>query len=406
MKGRFLLTGFAIALMFNEGIAQAPDSTLTEKYLLDFVVPDIPAFKALGTDPSNILRPADPKKFAVSLSPFYSNGSGVIPKNFAVEFSPWKLASTKWTLKEYNEKRIKQFLYRSSFSIGAVEDSTEFPNKLAIGYRVSFLSKKADILSLANIANIVLPKMQAANRAHLELTNYWVLVVVNPPLEERFNYYEKHRKEFGEFLSTLSERLEATPSDTLQTLYDNLIGSFETPVTPDELENVVEAYGAGVDRFIEEYKEENWNASRLDLAIAWVGQSSNEQLSSAQFSSFSFWLTWAIRAHKNGQLLLGTNFIRPRAINDEKMTKWSGNLRYYVGTQAFRGFLETQYKIEKNLPVEETLLLNLGAELRIGSQFWLSVSGGLNNYLAETESFNKLVSSIEIKYGFNDTNKK
>ena len=62
MKGRFLLTGFAIALMFNEGIAQAPDSTLTEKYLLDFVVPDIPAFKALGTDPINILRPADPKK--------------------------------------------------------------------------------------------------------------------------------------------------------------------------------------------------------------------------------------------------------------------------------------------------------------------------------------------------------
>ena len=88
------------------------------------------------------------------------------------------------------------------------------------------------------------------------------------------------------------------------------------------------------------------------------------------------------------------------------MTKWSGNLRYYVGTQAFRGFLETQYKIERNLPVEETLLLNLGAELRIGSNFWLSVSGGLNNYLAETESFNKLVSSIEIKYGFNDTNKK
>src|SRR5687768_13560581 len=98
MERKFVVILLIVSFALSTGVAQKPDSTFTERYLLDFVIPDMPAFKALGTDPSDILRPADAKKFAVAISPFYSNGKGVIPKNFAVEFSPWKLASTKWTL--------------------------------------------------------------------------------------------------------------------------------------------------------------------------------------------------------------------------------------------------------------------------------------------------------------------
>ena len=42
----------------------AQTDKLSDKYKLDFVIPDIPAFKALNIDPSNILRPSDVKKFA------------------------------------------------------------------------------------------------------------------------------------------------------------------------------------------------------------------------------------------------------------------------------------------------------------------------------------------------------
>jgi hypothetical protein len=405
---RYILGTLVVYSTLTKIFAQAPDSTFTEKYLLDFVVPDMPAYKALGTDPSTILRPADSKKFAISLSPFYSNGKAVIPKNFAVEFSPWKLASAKWTLNEYNTNRLKRFLYRSSFSLGTVEDTTKYPNKLSIGYRVSFLSRKADILRTANTAlQTILPQMQATNVAFVNLTTYWVTNIVKPDISERPTYYQKNRQKFNEFLSKLSAYLKSNPDATLQSLYDQLLVSMgKTELTNDELKNVVEAFAKGTDAFIEKYKEENWNASRFDLAVAWVGQSNNDQLSNAQFSSFSLWATYAMRAHKNGQLLIGTNLTTPRTVNDKATTKWSVNLRYYAGTQQFRGFFETQYRLEKNQPVEKTLLINLGAELKIGEKFWLSASGGLNNYLAESNPFNKLVSSIDLKYGFNGSNKK
>jgi hypothetical protein len=146
MKKIILFFLFTTILGQSNIIAQnSPDSTLIEKYLLDFAVPDMPAFKALGTDPSNILRPSDAKKFAGMISPFYSNGKGVIPKNFALEFAPWKLASTRWTLNQFNTDFWKRFAYRSSFSIGTINDSSQFSSKLSIGYRVSFLSKEADI---------------------------------------------------------------------------------------------------------------------------------------------------------------------------------------------------------------------------------------------------------------------
>ncbi len=400
MRTSLYLVFIVLCLTTRLTFGQAPDSTLTEKYLLDFVVPDMPAFKALGTDPSNILRPADAKKFAVTLSPFYSNGKAIIPKNFAVEFSPWKLASSKWTLESYNEKWHKRFLYRSSFSIGTIEDTTDFPNKLALGYRVSFLSKKADILTLADA---ILDKMQTAQVAFVQLTNYWVVNIVQAPIADRPTYYQQHRNEFNVFLSTLGERLRTTPDPALQALYDAFLATFsDTKMTNEEIGKFVESFATSVDKYIETFKEENWNASRLDFAIAWVGQSGNDELKGTRFSSFNLWLTWAIRAHKNGQLLLGTYYSRPKSIEDKVMTRWSANARYYIGTQAFRGFLEGQFKFEDHQEVEKSLLVNIGTELRIGSRFWVNLSGGLDNYLAESDPFSKLVSSIEIKYGFND----
>ena len=108
---------------------------LSDKYKLDFVIPDIPAFKALNIDPSNILRPSDVKKFAVMLAPFYNNGNPGIPKNFALEFSPWKMQSKNWLLSDYYKDGIKRLSYNSSFSLGAATDSTDHPSKVAIGYR-------------------------------------------------------------------------------------------------------------------------------------------------------------------------------------------------------------------------------------------------------------------------------
>lgn len=402
---RSILCLIVAALLVCHASAQAPDETTTERFLLDFVVPDMPAFKALNTNPSDILRPADVKKFALSLSPFYSNGTAVIPKHFAVEFAPWKLASSKWTLASYNTNPLKRILYNSSFSLGAIEDSTDFPSKLGTGARLTIISKRGDILYQAHA---VIPRMQAAMATYQTLTNYWVTDVVKPPIGDRPTYYQNHKKAFRSYLSKLEKSLQANPNTTLQQLYDAFITSIGTEhkLTATDLANAIETLALGIDEFIAAYKEENWNASRFDFATAWVGESGSNELAASQFSSTKVWLTWAIRAHKNGQLLVSTQYAHPRMVDNVRMTKWSSNLRYYAGTQAFRGFLETQYKVEKHTPIEKSILVNVGAELRIGSRFWITASGGLNNYLSEAEPVNKLLSSIDLKYGFNDPDKK
>jgi hypothetical protein len=404
-----LLFGLFILGGASRTIAQQ-DSTLMERFLLDFSVPDMPAFKALGTDPSSILRPSDVKKFAAMLSPFHSNGKGVIPKNFALESAPWKAASKGWSLHDYNTDPWKRFLYRSSFSLGAVEDATVAPMKVGVGYRVSFLSKKADIYRAAEVRNKIFGRdgTQAFIDIYTQLTNHWVNHVVTPTPSPASapTYYQDHRDEFAGFLSNIEDYLASHPDPVLQQTFDQLIAQFaaENPdidLSAEVLKDIVQEYGKNIDTFIEEYKARNWNATRFDVALAWVGQSTDSLIKHAEFSSLSLWLTAALRMHQGGQLLIGINPVLPRSQNDSSKFTFAGNLRYYLGTQDFRGFLETQYKYRKNEVLDKALLINLGAEFRIGSNFWLVASTGLENYLAEDNPLSKLVSGIDIRYGFN-----
>lgn len=526
-----------------------PDSTLMEKYLLDFVVPDMPAFKALGSDPSNLLRPSDIKKFAAMLTPFYSNNTGVIPKNFAAEFAPWKMAPNKWTLQEYTNSAYKRFLYRSSFSLGTINDTTKFPAKLAIGYRVSFLSKRADIYRAAQVRNDIFGRtgvvnMQDTQLAFDELTDYWVINIVKPTEEitayyeshidefnkflvdidkilaanpdteldkrhkafinsrtnsdisfarlvnlwnrtlvrakndsvpccrecpeesdsfilkvnnylkmhpdttlaklakmflenrnlrdaamqdlieywamnieglniNRVNYYQDHMDEFNNFLVNIKKYLIQHPDAELARRYNALVTAFNVndpskSFTDEELKDIIGTFGKKVDEYLENYKKDNWNAGRFDLALALAAQSPDTLISHAQFALFSVWATWAIRVHKGGQLLLGGNFTLPRtnknfaeSVKPDTRTSFNINARYYVGTQDFRGFFETQYKYKNYDVANKSLLLNLGAEFRMGNMFWVVASAGLDNYLSESNPLNKFVSSLDLRYFFN-----
>ena len=58
------------------------DSSVLEKVKLGFAIPDIPAFKALGLDPSNILRPSEAKQLALTVGSFRNEGNFIIPKNY------------------------------------------------------------------------------------------------------------------------------------------------------------------------------------------------------------------------------------------------------------------------------------------------------------------------------------
>jgi hypothetical protein len=182
--------------------------TLENRYVLNFMTPDMPAFKSLGIETSDMLRPSDIREFALMMNPFYSNGKVGIPKNFALEFAPWKIASQHWTLHQYHEDKGKRWLYHSSFSLGAISDSTEYASKLSIGYRVSILSKKADPLRLPyDVNNQFAPKADAARLVKTALLTYWITHIdPRPSPEEREKLINEPPEAFYNFLKSLDPK--------------------------------------------------------------------------------------------------------------------------------------------------------------------------------------------------------
>ena len=106
---RIKLIFFVILLSVSNNLA----AQTVDDFLLDFSVPDMPAFKALGSDPSEILRPSDLKKFGAMMQAFRSEGSTIIPQSFSMEVAPWKLMKGSWTISEYQDKGLKRILYNS-----------------------------------------------------------------------------------------------------------------------------------------------------------------------------------------------------------------------------------------------------------------------------------------------------
>jgi len=117
-----------IFFSIEKNYAQDVDSLAFGDLKLNFVVPDMPAFKALGTEPSTILRPSTPKALAVSLSEFYDAQKIVLPKAFAMEVSPallWNANKKEVELKKYRERAcINSF----RLSLGTSSDTSISPS--------------------------------------------------------------------------------------------------------------------------------------------------------------------------------------------------------------------------------------------------------------------------------------
>jgi len=409
---RTFLLALALASISLFARAQDMDTALTNRFLLNFSVPDMPAFKALGTDPSNILRPSDIKKFAASISPFYSNGQGVIPKNFALEIAPWKLLSRKWDIAKYN-KGAHSVLYNSGFSVGTIQDSGAYSSKLSIGYRLT-IAKKGDILKALHDASNVLRKQLAMTPQRFaaleELSQHWMFEVKQRPRGQDAAADRQFVKANNVEFLTFVKGLKGTADANLKRMYDAFATAFDIKNDGDmdalikanaDLEKVIDGKEGEV---IDAFKEDMWNANRFDLALAWVGASADSLLKNAQFSSFNIWSTYAIGIGKNGQLLLGTNVILPRTEKNDTVSAnmvFTGNIRYYHGSNSVKGFIESQYKYQNYSGLQRSLLFNLGAEFRIGQQFWVVAGAGVNNYLGLEKPLSTLVSSVSLRYGFN-----
>lgn len=355
---RLIILFFSIVFI-DAAQSQGLDSLTLSKLKVNFAVPDIPAFKSLGTEPSNLLRPSTVQALAVTLSELYQDRKLLLPEAFAVEISPALLINAKKgpvQLKEYAKNAVANSI---RFSVGTSNDTLLSPSgrNLSFGLRVSVINKgdlTTDIGYQEKISGLL--KQFRENIRQISLIN------------------------FAE-----SKGIDTKKEDWEDEIFSNpvLKKQFDVYIADDEEESQ-KLFSEGLKKLKEEYRKENWNATKLDFAAAILSSSPDSLLKNIRFNRTEMWLTWAQKAGKSGQFLLGINAqIAKNLLDTENATKNNSyfNLsvpaRYFLGTNRVKGFAEAQYTY-RGQPKEHSFLFNFGTELNIIDGLWINIFGGLD----------------------------
>lgn len=323
--------------------AAADPKILAKDNELDFSVPDMPAFKALGTEPSKVLRPSDPEAFAASFSEFFQGSEIVVPKAFAAEFSPALLAKYgDLTLREYSDR---QRLYGVRVSIGTQRDSAG-SSLIAVGIRLPIIdagNPKADKAFLDKLAGILRHQRQK-REAYIDI-----------------------------YADSLHKTDEDLANDTL--LKKAALAYAEKRLASDTLTPGGSDSAIALER--KRYVESHWNAEKLELAAALVDAAEDSVLEDVRFRSASFWLSYANGIGASGQWLLSFHIsaIKEKS-RDEPDFNVDLNSRFYAGRNQLKAFgqLEAGYGQAENAL---HWALSLGGEFSLGSGIWVEFQNGV-----------------------------
>jgi hypothetical protein len=351
IKMIFLLV---LICLFNQGILFSQiDSILASKFIVDFAVPDEPAFKLLEVEESNILRPASVRDFAVQLSDFLtSNGELSIPSTFGLELSPGLLINGKnLSLADYQQNAVFYRL-RISAATSKITDSTS-ARKFAFGIRTSIIDK-SDL------------------RTNTEFLNKQTLIT-----RQIVKIRTAIRKAQGLEGEIILDDTSRAKIDSLKNELDNLINKEK-----------------------ESYADNNWNRRFLDIALGSYGVSEDSSGNGFVIQSVSGWVTYAEGFKTNWlQLLLGTRLSNSLDSLQEKRS-WEGSFsgRLYLGNNTYKFFLEGQASgKEKNLP---EWLLNFGGEANILNSVWFEFTSGFNFEGKDKQA--ELVTDFNLKLSLTD----
>lgn len=366
----FILTLGAIVLT-----GKAQDINLSD-LKLNFEVPDMPAFKSLGTDPSAILKPSNMKAIAATVSEFYSDRKFVIPQAMAVEISPALLINAKKPIGNLQTFQRRALLNSLRLSLGSSSDEPATTTRnLAAGMRISlvnkadpatdpnYLQKVSGLLAdfRKNVRLVSLVKFAGLNNIDTKKTDWEDDIFSNDSLKAAFNAY-----------------------------------------LADEQEESQSTFLAAYNKLKEEYKKTNWNATKLDWAASVLSTSPDSLVRNIRFNSFETWLTGAFKCSGWGQILIGLNGRSHKDLADT--TAATENKSYFdiaipvrllVGTNRIKGFAEAQYSHENQFKTS-SFFFNMGADVNIVDGIWANVKAGIDyNSTAKASTF---VSTFHLKF--------
>jgi hypothetical protein len=327
---------------------------------LNYAVPESPAFKLLGTDPSNILRPTSIRTAALSLGNYLLDSGSVIPKNLAVEFSPFSFGNL--SLHDYNENATKRFWYRTRFSAGTVVGS-KGSYSMAEGVRLT-LWDKTD-LAMRPELNQLLMQMAITQAGCRD--------------DALTQYIQQNHADRG----TVIQQLNNNDSAVVKA------------ITILEAQIQKEKYQSGLDsltKLRETIANTLWNQPIVQLGLAVSEQSKDSLVKNASVNKVALYATAGLPLGKNGQLLIG---VSDQAT--DSVASWYNNLsiggRAYLGENSVKGYAELQFTDVHN---NSSWYGALGVEFSIGAGIWGNFTAGLNQAANGQLVF---VPSFRISYG-------
>ena len=357
---KLTLISFLSVLIVTNAQTQSIDSITLSKLRLNFTVPDMPAFKSLNTEPSNLLKPSTPMAFAVTISELYQDRKFLLPKAFALEISPSLLLNANKPpsqLKEYARRAVANSF---RISIGTSADSilNSSARNLGVGFRISLINK-GDLATDTNAHKKISPLLARfrKNVRQISLLKFADLKGIDRrgiDWDTLIFDHGKNEKEFEEYLANEEESSQKMFLEDFRKLK-------------------------------EEYKKDNWNATKLDIALSILGTSSDSLFGNLKFNRADLWITWAQKIGNKSQLLLGLN---ARSVNnltdtlDSTSNSSFSNIsipaRFLIGTNRVKGFAEAQYSYLGELK-HHKFFFSLGAEVNIIDGVWVNLTGGFDD---------------------------
>ncbi len=346
-----------LTLSFFEMKAQQAE---VSDFKLDFAVPDIPAYKILEVESSNLLRPSNFEELTSILSQLTNGSNFILPGSIGVEISPNLLVNRNITLQRYIDSS-NEILRTLRFSIASNRrDAENKVTDLGIGIRVSIINEgdyKTDRAFQQELDQILSGLNNQRQR-----------------LAEEFRIINGH---------TANDVANNPDIRALETEFvDNRMQSNTT---------------GSIEALIERYEENNWNAKKLDLAVAIKGTSIDSLADNVEFKQVAAWLTYSNGINNWGQWLFGINYNYDDLINENN--KLSFNARLYAGKNRIKGFIEGQYQIESFEDVN-SFLLNSGFELNVIGSLWADINFGIESIDSNIADGSDFLSDFNIRYRF------
>jgi hypothetical protein len=415
--------------------------SLSKRTLTQYAVPDLPAFNALGTEPINLLRPSTAKNISITANEFYDGKNIIIPKAFAVEFSPVSMIKgKKLQLADYQKCPA---LYNTRISIGTFRDSLK-TSRVAFGIRTTLIDKgnpKSDE-SLKKLFNNLHDSVLLATYFVKYRMDEWAkkqdAINKEQAIKVRVTFMKEYQRLKANNKDSLNLIDKGNPKsdENLKKLFDNLhdsvlLATYFVKCRMDEWAKKQDTINReqaikmrvtfmkeyqrlkannkdslnqirhliindSVDFFTHKYKDNQlWNARRLDLACAVVGASSDSIAKNLLFDSFQAWITYACPMGDYGQFLLGGN-AGCRMQSNKVFWNVSIPARVYIGSNDLKGLVEFQYQYKQQFSIN-SYVARLGCEYRLYDNIWLNFSAGVDKNMTNNTSC--LVSDFKIVYG-------